>query len=445
MNNFVSRIASQFMQPVWTKVGHFLGIVIMRYSLVASQLSYCLKLKQRRINFEKKADTTMDTRTVNQYCIKLATIYQGASTKLKSEYLDHAQLIAGRTRKHLIRKLSHSLALGAESSFRSNRGRKPRYNYEVLGSHLLYLWKMMERIDARRMKAALPDWLPKYQDCPAHLKMQILCMSASTIARILKPIKATSFKGLSSTSPARHMKNKVPINTLDHKIRSPGFTQTDTVAHCGTTLLGSYIHSVTLTDVFTTWTENRAIWTKRGTEVKLALKDMEKAFPFKLIAINSDSGSEFLNKHVLEWSGYGNPINFTRSRPYKKNDNCYVEQKNFTHVRELFGYERFEDDELTSLMNDIYQNYWNPLQNFFIPTMKIKEKVRIGGVVHKKHDQPKTPFQRVIESKILTSNQEEELRLKKNQLDPFKLKLGLEQKLKSFYEIIRKQNIRKAA
>ena len=132
-------------------------------------------------------------------------------------------------------------------------------------------------------------------------------------------------------------------------------------------------------------------------------------------------------------------------RPYKKNDNCYVEQKNFTHVRELFGYERFEDDELTELMNDIYQNYWNPLQNFFIPTMKIKEKVRIGGVVHKKYDQPKTPFQRVNESKVLTPNQEEELRLKRNQMDPFKLKLGLEQKLNSFYEIIRNQNIRKAA
>lgn len=431
------------MRPIWTKVEHLMGVVIVRYSLVASQLSDCIVLKHLRIKTEQGADTAMDTRTVNQYCIKLAPLYQASNINTKSDYLNHAQLITGRTRKHLIRKLNKEVSI--EKPSLEKAGRKPRYNHEVLGPHLLYLWRMMERIDARRMKAALPDWLPKYNDGPAHIKMQLLSMSASTIARILKPLKATSLKGLSSTSPARHMKNKVPINTLDHKVKTPGFVQTDTVAHCGTSLLGSFIHSVTVTDVFTTWTENRAIYTKRGSEVKAALKDIEKAFPFKLIAINSDSGSEFLNKHILEWTGFGNRIIFTRSRPYKKNDNCYVEQKNFTHVRELFGYDRLENQELIHLMNDIYQNYWNPLQNFFLPTLKLKEKVRIGGIIHKKYDKPKTPFHRVIESKILNLKQEEELRTYRSQLDPFKLKLGLEQKLNQFYEIYRKETIRKAA
>lgn len=181
-------------------MGHYLGVLIVRYSLVASQLSYRLKLKQRRINFEKKADTAMDTQAVKQYCIKLAPIYQGSNIRLKSEYLNHAQLITGKTRKHLIRKLSKSFSLDIENTPKSQRGRKPRYDYEALGPHLLYLWKMMERIDSRRMKAALPDWLPKYKDCPAHLKMQIICMSASTIARILKPLKASNLKGLSRAS-----------------------------------------------------------------------------------------------------------------------------------------------------------------------------------------------------------------------------------------------------
>ena len=116
--------------------------------------------------------------------------------------------------------------------------------------------------------------------------------------------------------------------------------------------------------------------TKTGPKVTKQLKDIEGILPFKLVAINSDSGSEFLNNNVLKFTSCGNRVvEFTRSRPYKKNDNCYVEQKNFTHVRELFGYERFDEAPLVDLMNEIYTDYWNPLQNFFLPTFKIESKI----------------------------------------------------------------------
>ncbi len=142
------------------------------------------------------------------------------------------------------------------------------------------------------------------------------------------------------------------------------------------------------------------MFTKKGTEVRRQINNINQAIPFKLLAMNSDSGSEFLNKPVLQFTQLSN-IKFTRSRPYKKNDNCYIEQKNFTHVRELFGYERFEDPRLVPLMNDIYKNHWSPLQNFFLPTFKLQEKVRVGARIKKKYGTPKTPYQRVIESGVL--------------------------------------------
>jgi hypothetical protein len=268
-------------------------------------------------------------------------------------------------------------------------------------------------------------------------------MSPSTLGRYLGEIRSTleCTKGLSTTSPARFMKNKVPINTLDSKITKPGYTQTDTVAHCGDAILGSYAHSLTVTDIFSAWTVNRALFTKKGENVKKAFQDIERSLPFTLIAINSDSGSEFLNTPMLEFTKHGTRIVFTRSRPYKKNDNCFVEQKNFTHVRELFGYERFEDPKLVELMNDIYINYWNPLQNFFIPNYKLKEKIRIGSKVVKKYDAPQTPYSRLLNFGNLTAKEVEALREQKAKLNPFNLKKGLEEKLKEFFEHVRKTKI----
>lgn len=321
------------------------------------------------------------------------------------------------------------------------------YAKDELLPHIHYLWQQMERISAPRMKAAMADWLPRYHDCPSHLRSQLQKMSAATLDRYLKEIRASesALKGLSATSPARFMKNKVPINTLDSKISEPGHLQADTVAHCGTSTAGPYISSITATDILSTWTENRAIPNKTGKAVVEAFRDIEKSLPFRLIAINSDSGSEFLNRPMLRFTNHGQRVEFTRSRPYKKNDNCYVEQKNFTHVRELFGYERFEEQDLVRLMNEIYTEYWNPLQNYFLPTFKLKEKVRIGGRIKKKYDKPQTPYHRLIHGTHLSEEEKNRLQEQKAKLNPFALKAGLEKKLQEFFEIVRQKNIRKVA
>ncbi|MCB0343024.1 MAG: integrase [Pseudobdellovibrionaceae bacterium] len=285
----------------------------------------------------------MRHQAVNEYLNAIYDAYQAGDKATKSKLLDHAVLITKRSRKQLIRRLGkmHQTAAGITRG----AGRPYVYSREALTPHIEYLWNKMERVSAKRMKSAFRLWLSKYKNCEPHLKVQLERMSATTLGRYLKGIRASEVptRGLSTTCPARYMKNKMPINTLDSKITKPGYTQTDTVAHCGNSALGPFISSLTVTDIFSPWTENRAMFTKRGVEVKKMFRDIERNLPFELLAINSDSGSEFLNKNMLQFTQYGTRVHFTRSRPYKKNDNCFVEQKNFTHVRELFGYERFED------------------------------------------------------------------------------------------------------
>ena len=420
------------------------GVAIKKNSLVYSLLQHCLKLKRKFLKFIQGRGDSMSNQAVTEYLMAVLSKYQNATKQEKSSLLDHAQDVTGLERKHLIKRLHGSLE---DMVRQKGSGRPHTYSEAELLPHIRYVWEQMERISAPRMREAMADWLPRYRDCPAHLRLQLMRMSASTLGRYLSKVRTSleATKGLSTTSPARYMRNKVPINTLDSKVTEPGHTQTDTVAHCGTSALGPFISSLTVTDILTTWTENRAMFTKQGTVVKQNFKDIERSLPFAFKSINADSGSEFLNKQMLQFTGHGRRISFTRSRPYKKNDNCYVEQKNFTHVRELFGYERFEDEILVELMNEIYTKYWNPLQNYFLPTFKLKEKIRIGARIQKKYDKPKTPYQRLIESNCLTEQEKEALMLKKAQLDPFELKRNLEIKLKEFFEVVRKQNIRKAA
>jgi hypothetical protein len=232
------------------------------------------------------------------------------------------------------------------------------------------------------------------------------------------------------------MKNKIPINTFDSQVDRPGHLQADTVAHCGTSIEGSYVHSLTLTDIFSGWTENRCFYRKTAVHVRGKLVEMENASPFDFLSINFDSESEFLNREVLQWGRQANGkkrIKLTRSRPYRKNDNCYVEQRNYTHVKELFGYERIEDSSLTDLMNEIYRDYWNPLQNFFMPVFKLEKKTRIGSKIVKKHGRPKTPYQRLMESNHLSEKQKQMLHAQKAKLNPFTLQEQLEKKLKAFF------------
>lgn len=367
--------------------------------------------------------------------------YQHGSRAQKTTMLTEFCLTWDLDRKHAIKLLA-----GKRGPEKKKAGRKARYD-ERLIKHLLVLWDSMERIHPKRMKAALPIWLPFYRDpeFDPSLKSQLLKMSASTIERFL--IRGRKrVKGMSLTRRNKFFRYRIPLTNTSDKIVNAGHVAADTVAHCGDNIGGSFAWSITLTDRLTAWTENRGMPEKTANAVKNAINDIERGLPFKLKSIQTDCGSEFLNYTMMRYfTGRTAPVIMSRSRPYQKNDNAHVEQKNFTHVRECFGYDRIENLELVDLMNEIYRDYWNPLHNFFLPQMQLQSKERIGARIKKKYDFPKTPFERLKLAPNVSEEEKARLEIRMKSLNPFELKRGLEQQLDRFFRLMKESKAGKKA
>lgn len=368
--------------------------------------------------------------------------YQKSPRVRKSMILEEFVMVCGYSRKYAIRILNGDI----EPLEKKHRGRVTKYSGEVV-YHLVRLWNAMGRPCSIRFKAALPEWIEFDPDSILRenigLRALVLGVSRAHLDRLLRPYRTSSERGIGATRPGlQSFRNRIPIEPKDWNVTGPGHVQSDTVAHCGNSLEGGFANTLTVTDIHTTWTETRGIWGKGAIRVIEAMREIEKALPFGITNFKSDSGSEFMNFELQNYFTAREkcPVRMTRSRPYKKDDNCYVEQKNFTHVREIFGYERIAQSDLVPLMNEIYAELWCPLQNFFIPSMKILRKTRIGARIKKEYDQPRTPFQRLMECPEITEERKEELRKVRASLNPFKLQEGLERKLKAFQELLRQRN-----
>jgi len=214
--------------------------------------------------------------------------------------------------------------------------------------------------------------------------------------------------------------------------------EADTVAHCGNSLAGDFIWSLTLTDIHTGWTECRAMWNNGAAGVIQQIENIQAGLPFELKGFDCDNGSEFLNHHLVRYFSEHKPrkIRFTRARPYKKNDNAHVEQKNWSHVRQLLGYDRLDNPKLVELINDLYRNSWSLLQNHFGPTLKLLQKKRINSKYYKKYDNPKTPYQRLLEAEQVSENSKDTLKKQHQLLDPFKLRQQIDRQLKTIFELV---------
>jgi hypothetical protein len=225
------------------------------------------------------------------------------------------------------------------------------------------------------MKKALPRWLQHY-DAPENTKTLLRKMGRSTMDNYLRPYKAQKRRHWNSgTKSGRYIKTMIPIKPLDYNVNGTGHVEADTVHHCGGSLSGVYAITLTVTDIFTSWTECRAIWGRSMYGVTACMQDIEGHLPFKIHTICTDNGNEFLNHQFIRYlEDRKDQVALKRGRPYRKNDQCYVEQKNFTHVRELFGWDRMEKKELIEVMNDIYKYEWSILQNLFYPSMKLESK-----------------------------------------------------------------------
>lgn len=373
------------------------------------------------------------------YLEQLKKRYIGANRATKALILDEFCSNSGFHRKHAIRLLSKKLTKRTSGrKVADGRGRKKIYEPEALLVPLKQIWFATDQMCGKRLKAAIPIWLPFYESTYGalsnHVQTQLLAVSGATIDRLLEPTRNQFPKRLCGTKPGSLLKKHIPIKTDQWDEKKPGFVEADLVAHCGTTLLGDFIWSLTLTDIYSGWTENRAVWNKGATGVIDQIHDIENNLPFEILGFDCDNGSEFLNQYLIRYfQKRPIPVQFTRSRPYHSNDNAHVEQKNWTHVRQLFGYHRIEDKTLLDKMNSLYKNESSLLHNYFYPATKLIDKRRIQSKIKKIHDKPKTPYQRLMASEHVNPEQKKYLTEIYKKLNPFDLKKNQEEKLKNIF------------
>jgi len=254
----------------------------------------------------------------------------------------------------------------------------------------------------KRLVAMLELWLPHYEAehgrLPARVRKQLRAISPAQVDRLLAPRKAQcKHRGRSGTKPGSLLKHHIPIRTDNWDITKPGWLEADTVAHCGSSLAGEFIWSVTYTDIFSQWTESRGLWNRGAAGVVERTREMEAALPFVLLGFDSDNGGEFINHHLWRYfAERKEPVRFLRSRPYHKNDNAHVEQKNWSHARQLLGYERLEIAELLEPINALYAQVWSPLQNYFCPSLQLKEKSKQGSRHIKRYHPAQTACARLL-------------------------------------------------
>lgn len=363
--------------------------------------------------------------------------YRKSTKKQKGKILDEFCAVCGyESRKHAIKILK-----GVLNPRVKRPGPKSKYQREDVLKALKELWQLMNQMCSKKMVAAFTDWLPFYE-CKDEVKSLLMEISASSIDRLLRPHRTPLQRGISSTRPSL-IKNRIPLKLLDGEVTIPGYIEADTVAHCGSSLAGEFGNTLTMTDLYSGWTENRALWTKTAVKMVPQLREVEERLPFTIIGMATDNGVEFLNEEVIKYlQSREAPVNMVRRRPYKKNDNAHVEQKNWTHVRQLFGYDRVDDPILIPLMNEIYRAYWNPLQNYFTPVLKLQSKERIGGRVKKVYDKPKTPCRRLLESPFIGSKEKANLTESFALKNPIYLKKEMDKKLKEFFRLVDEIKIR---
>ena len=308
-------------------------------------------------------------------------------------------------------------------------------------SHVVaQVWKASEQLCGKRMVYALPLWLPHYERHYGKLlakeKKLLSEVSAATLDRLLGPQKAQRAKGLCGTRPGTLLRQQVPIQGEVWNEQRIGFMEADSVAHCGCSLAGDFIWSLTYTDLASSWTEGRAVWNKGSRGVLEQTRDVEGKLPFPLLGFDFDNGSEWLNWTLIRYlQERAKPIRLTRSRPYHKDDNAHVEQKNWMWPRQLLGYSRLGEVDLVEPINALYKELWGPLHNFFLPSMKLTSKWREGSRWVRRYDQPQTAYQRLMASAQLDVRQSSRLRDWYESLDPFQLAQQIERRLRTILPV----------
>ena len=381
----------------------------------------------------------MSTTTKYELLQALRARYLSSSRHTKKLILDEFCSLCGYNRKYAIRLFNSDVSVKSIENL-SKRGRKKVYNDPLITEVLRDIWVITNLPCSKRLTALLPQWLPFYtkRPIPDHIMDKLLNISAATIDRLMRPHRARFGKlGLPTTKPGSLIKRHIPVKTLQWDETIPGFMEADTVAHCGTSVAGMFVYTINTVDIATQWTEQRAVWGKGERGVVSAIEDIETHLPFKLKGFDCDNGSEFLNWHLIRYltKNRKKPVKVTRSRSYQKNDNAHIENKNWTHIRQYLGFQRFNHPEMVNMLNHLYTSEWNLYFNFFIPSMKLIKKERIGSKIIKKYDRPKTPYQRLEESKHIDPSTKTMLKKQFESLNPFEIQERMKEKIKQIIDL----------
>lgn len=357
----------------------------------------------------------MNTRKeiTNKYAIE----YKRASKKVKGAMLDHVVATIGWSRANARRALVAALAPNTPTLPPKRALRKPTYGYDTLKA-LIHIWNLAGRPSGKYLAVVMELWLFKLDQhgeldqerFTLEVRGQLINISGATIDRMLAPTrKSLQLKGISATKAGSLLRNSITVRRAgaEHE-RAPGFVEADLVAHCGPTLVGEFVRTLTVTDVFTGWTENMAIKNSAHRWVIDAMTQIQARLPFPLVGLDTDNGGEFINHALINWAGDRN-IYFTRSRPYKSNDNAHVEQKNGDVVRRHAFHYRYDTALELELLNGLYLLVRVRLNMFTATKKAIGWRANKHGKNIRTYDTPRTPYQRVLESKVMDEASAKEL------------------------------------
>lgn len=386
----------------------------------------------------------MDMNSKNQYLQVLQDRYFTAKTKKeKSSILDEYCRNTGQRRKYIIRKINH---YDFSKKKKRRRNKSEIYNLDVV-IPLIKLWEIFDYPCGQRLQVLLKsevDRLRKLGELMVsdEVTEKLKDISPDTINRKLKRKREELIlflKNKRRIKPSSILLRKIPISICDYNTSKPGYIAMDLVIHCGSSSKGLYICTLNTIDPFFGWWEAEAIMGKTQNVTFLAIKETERRRPFETKGYHSDNDISFINDIVYRYCQQ-NGLEFSRSRPNKKNDNPYVEQRNYTHVRKLIGYFRYDTEEELEIINSLYRNELKLYKNFFCPVMKLIKKERIGSKIRKKYDSPKTPYQRTMEASEVAQEKKKKLTKIYLSLNPVELKRKIDEKINRLYKLYKEKN-----
>ena len=359
--------------------------------------------------------------------------YLKAGKKEKGKILDEYCRNTNQDRKYVIKKFRYKVRL--------KETRKPRKEYYDGHARavLVKIWKIFDCPCGQRLKPLLEtetERLRKLKEiiCPDEIAEKVKKMGSATIDRKLKHEKEVLMLNRKYRKKNPLLSHQIPVKISAEFDRNiVGQTQIDFVEHCGTSNAGEYLNSMVFVDVCSAWWEAEAVMGKSQERAFVSLKSIHGRLPFPLLGIHPDNQNNLINEHVYRYS-QEQSIEFTRSRPYKKNDNCFVEQKNWTHVRKFVGYLRYDTQKEIEILNSLYRNELRLYKNFFQPVIKLREKSRINGKIRKNYDKARTPYQRLMESEQISFQTKQELMKTYESLNPAELKRKIDAKLQLLYK-----------